>query len=170
MKQKKPVVISFVGRSNSGKTTLIEKIISQYSKRGFLVAVVKSTNHRLSLTDEQKDTAKFLAGGAKGSIITDGSHCILEAKVEKENDPEVLVSQYFSHMDLVIVEGFKKSFLPKVEVIGDSSEKPLFEDGIKDIQFIITDKIYKTDLESYNRNDVDGIINALERFFFIEDN
>ncbi len=165
MNKEKPIVISFVGRSNSGKTTLIEKIIYHYSQNSKKIAVIKSTNHSLTPADEKKDTGKFLAKGARASLITDGKYCILESGVEKENIPETLIEDYFKLMDIVFVEGFKQSNLKKIEVIGDSSEMPLYKDGIENIKFIVSDKMEDSSLPLFKRNDVKGIINALEGIF-----
>lgn len=162
---KKPVLISFTGRANSGKTTLIMKLLQHYSALGYETAVIKSTNHTLSLPGENKDTGKFFQSGASASLVTDGNSIIIEAAAHDKRDPVLIASKFFNTMDIVFIEGFKKSSLRKIEVIGDSPEAPLYTEGIENIEFLVSDNKENCLLPCFKRDDIAAIVHAVDTLF-----
>ena len=64
-----PLIVSFVGRSESGKTTLIEKLIPVLRRRGFRVGTIKHTHHNPELDRSGKDSARHLAAGASTVVL-----------------------------------------------------------------------------------------------------
>ena len=156
-------IISIIGRSNSGKTTLIGKLIKEYKKNGLTVAILKSTSANISICDEKKDTEKFREAGAVADMISDGSKMVLHSYIDN-NSPEKLIAEHFSHVDVVIVEGYKQEEFANIrlEVIGDNSS-PLYETDIKGIEAIITDKEINVDLPVFKRDDVLGIMEFIEK-------
>ena len=160
MKQR---IISVTGRSGSGKTTLIEKLITYYKASGKKVSVIKSMRHEFETDPEGKDTYRYRASGASASIITNGKKFAHISDIENDEDPLDLANMYFCDSDIVIIEGYKEGKIQKIEVIGDSEEAPLFNDDIC-IKIIVTDKKPDTVLPVYRRDDIDGIVEAIEKF------
>ncbi len=151
-------IISITGRSNSGKTTLITKIIGELKKRGYRASVIKHTFHHLETDPEGKDTGRFRNSGAENVLITNDSELMLFTRLEAPLSPEELVKRYMdADSDLVIIEGFKSSSLPKIEVIGDSEEAPLHESGVRNIDALISDRKRDTELPLFRRDDIGGI-------------
>jgi len=111
----KPIVC-IVGRSGTGKTTLIEKIIPLLNKRGYRICTLKHDVHGFEMDKEGKDTWKHKNAGAAGTAISYLNKIGLIMDIEKELTPEQIANRFFATADLIIAEGFKKTALPKIEV------------------------------------------------------
>ena len=119
----KPVVIAVSGVKNSGKTTLIEGVLPNLSAAGLRTAVVKHDGHSFQPEPPDTDTGRLLAAGAWGAAIFDGE----KYKVVRQEavDEAALIAQ-FPQADLVLLEGFKHSARPKLEVVrGGNSQAPV---------------------------------------------
>jgi molybdopterin-guanine dinucleotide biosynthesis adapter protein len=110
-----PVIVSFVGRSESGKTTLIEKLIPVLRRRGFRVGTIKHTHHSPELDRSGKDSARHLAAGAS-TVVLASSGQIQLVKTGVNGGLAGLV-RYFDDVDLLITEGYKQERTPKIEVL-----------------------------------------------------
>jgi molybdopterin-guanine dinucleotide biosynthesis protein MobB len=110
-----PVIVSFVGRSESGKTTLIEKLIPVLRRRGFRVGTIKHTHHNPELDRSGKDSARHLAAGAS-TVVLASSGQIQLVKTGVDGGLDGLV-RYFDDVDLLITEGYKQERTPKIEVL-----------------------------------------------------
>lgn len=153
-----PAIISITGRSNSGKTTLILKIIEELKKRRYRVSVIKHSFHPVDVDTEGKDSWRFRTSGADTVLVTDDNGLALFTRLEEPVSPEKLVERYIgSSSHIVILEGYKSASFPKIEVIGDSDELPLYESGILNIQAVISDKKGDAGLPFFKRDDVRGI-------------
>jgi molybdopterin-guanine dinucleotide biosynthesis protein MobB len=113
---KKPYAIAIVGNSGAGKTTLLERLIPALKGMGYRVGAVKHDAHRFDIDHPGKDSHRLTAAGADTMVITSAS---MQAMVKRHAaSPPVgeLLERYFSDVDLVLVEGFRGSSLPKIEV------------------------------------------------------
>lgn len=129
-------VIAVSGPKNAGKTTLIEKLIPQLAARGFKVAVIKHDGHRFAADREGTDTCRLLAAGAYGAAVFDGEkYQLVKYEAVSEQD---LIGMY-PEADLILLEGFKWTDYPKVEIVREGvSEKPLCDPGT--LLAIVTDR------------------------------
>jgi molybdopterin-guanine dinucleotide biosynthesis protein B len=117
---KSPPVLAVSGYKNSGKTTLIEGVLPLLADLGLRVAVVKRDGHRFEADTPGADTWRFLRAGANGTAIFDGEKYML---VKREAVSERALFGVFSDVDLILLEGFKDSSWPKIEILrGDSSD------------------------------------------------
>ncbi|MFA7405654.1 MAG: molybdopterin-guanine dinucleotide biosynthesis protein B [Pelobacteraceae bacterium] len=108
--------VSFVAKSGTGKTTLLEKVIAELKQRGYRIGVVKHDAHRFEIDHPGKDSYRLTAAGADTMLISSPEKL---AVVKQHADPptiEELIATYFTDVDLILTEGFKKSGLPKIEV------------------------------------------------------
>lgn len=110
-------IVSFVGRSNSGKTTLIEDIIQMLKRYGFKVGVIKHDAHRFDIDHPGKDSWRFTKAGADTMVITSAGQLAMVKIVERQQPVQEIVAELFSDVDIVVVEGHKLSTLPKIEVV-----------------------------------------------------
>ena len=160
----KQQILTVTGRSGSGKTTLIEKLIAHYKSLGKKVSVVKSMRHEFETDPAGKDTFRYRESGAFASIITNGKKFALISGIGNDEDPLDLAKKFFRDSDIVIIEGYKEGKIRKIEVIGDQEEAPLFHDD-HNIKILVTDRILKTGLPVFKRNDIDGITAKIEKVF-----
>ena len=116
-------VIAVSGVKNSGKTTLIEKLLPALHARGVKTAVLKHDGHSFAADREGTDTCRFFAAGALGAAIFDGEkfQAVKFASVSEKD----LIALY-PEADLILLEGFKWTDYPKIELVRRGvSEKPV---------------------------------------------
>jgi molybdopterin-guanine dinucleotide biosynthesis protein MobB len=112
--QKKAV--SFVAKSGTGKTTLLEKVIVHLKERGLRVGVIKHDAHRFDIDHPGKDSHRLSAAGADTMLISSPEKLAIVKKHQASPPIEELIETYFQDVDIVLTEGFKMSGMPKVEV------------------------------------------------------
>jgi molybdopterin-guanine dinucleotide biosynthesis protein B len=120
-------IVSFVAASsNSGKTTLIEKVIRILKGRGLRVAVVKHASKGFELDRPGKDSWRFREAGADAVLLAGPGQAALLLSTDRDLSPEELAGMV-GGMDLVIIEGFKRGGVNRIEVFrhGVSGEEPL---------------------------------------------
>ena len=108
--------VSFVAKSGTGKTTLLEKVIAELKQRGYRIGVIKHDAHRFDIDHPGKDSHRLTQAGADTMLISSPEKLALVKKHTESPPIEELIATYFSDMDLILTEGFKKSGLPKIEV------------------------------------------------------
>jgi molybdopterin-guanine dinucleotide biosynthesis protein MobB len=108
--------VSFVAKSGTGKTTLLEKVIACLKERGYRVGVIKHDAHQFDIDHPGKDSHRLTAAGADTMLISSPEKLALIKKHASSPPIEVLISTYFNDVDIVLTEGFKKSSMPKIEL------------------------------------------------------
>jgi molybdopterin-guanine dinucleotide biosynthesis protein B len=150
--------LSFVGRSNTGKTTVIERLIPVFCERGLKVAVIKHHPHDFDIDIPGKDTYRYKQAGATMSILASPGKVAVVEDTAKELALEEIITRYVRDVDLLLIEGFKKAKIPKIEVFqGKEGTDVLVCAGDINLIAIITDEIVETSLPVFSRNDVQGI-------------
>lgn len=161
--KKTPPVIAFTGRSGSGKTTLIEKIVARFTAKGMRVGVVKHMRHDFDIDHPGKDTHRYRASGAAVSSITNGRSLAIIVDGTGGLTPLDAAPSLFAACDLIIIEGQKEGPYAKIEVIGDSTEAPLYLTGVENIVALASDSHRTADLPVFQRNDIDSITDYIAR-------
>jgi molybdopterin-guanine dinucleotide biosynthesis protein B len=118
-------VIGFIGYSNTGKTTLIEKLIPLFSARGLTVSTVKNAHHGFDMDRPGKDSFRYREAGSKQVLIATSERWALLTEVRGGPAPlEALIAQ-LAPCDLVLVEGFKsEGTFPRIEVRRTTNAEP----------------------------------------------
>lgn len=113
--RKSPYIVAISGRKNSGKTTLITRILPILSDFGLKVATIKHDGHEFEADVPGTDTYRHMAAGACGTAIFSAEKYMV---IKKQHSvlPEELM-KYFPEADLLLLEGFKYSDYPKIEVL-----------------------------------------------------
>lgn len=155
-------VVCISGRSNVGKTTLVEKLLIQLKKRNYKIGTIKHDAHGFDIDKPGKDTWKHAQAGADSVIISSPNKVAMIKKVSVEKDLDELISMH-KDMDLIICEGFKKSKKPKIEIV--RSEK--YSEIITDPKYLIgiaSDIDIKVDsIPTYDINDAEGLADLIEK-------
>jgi molybdopterin-guanine dinucleotide biosynthesis protein B len=158
---------SFVGRSNTGKTTVIERLIPILVGKGLKVAVIKHHPHDFEIDIPGKDTYRYKQAGATMSILASPGKVAVVEDTETELTLEEIITRYIHDVDLLIVEGFKREEIPKIEVFQrkEGANIPVCA-GDKSLIAVITDESIDTLLPVFSRDDVGGVAEfILSRFF-----
>jgi molybdopterin-guanine dinucleotide biosynthesis adapter protein len=109
-------VVAFVGRSGTGKTTLLEGVISSLAQRGLRVGVVKHHAHDIELDVPKKDSWRHAQAGAVATVVSGPRQFALVRRVEAERTLDELVA-LMPDVDIVLAEGFKAQAGTCVEVL-----------------------------------------------------
>jgi molybdopterin-guanine dinucleotide biosynthesis protein MobB len=108
--------VSFVAKSGTGKTTLLEKVIVELKRRGWRIGALKHDAHRFEIDQPGKDSWRFTAAGADTMLITSPEKLALVKCHDAAPPVAELLATYFTDVDIVLIEGFKNNGLPKIEV------------------------------------------------------
>ncbi|MEZ5922875.1 MAG: molybdopterin-guanine dinucleotide biosynthesis protein B [Hyphomicrobiaceae bacterium] len=112
-----PPVIAVVGWKNSGKTTLVTKLIAELCRRGHRVASIKHAHHMFEIDHPGTDSFRHREAGASSVAIVSARRVALVREIEEGEEPGLdAVLASLGPADLVIVEGYKSLPLKKIEV------------------------------------------------------
>ena len=121
-------VVGIVGWKNSGKTTLVERLIEEFTRRGFRVASVKHAHHSFEIDDKATDSARHRRAGSAQVAIVSSKRWALVTETAGSTEPDFTdVIAMLALADLIIVEGYKRAPIPKIEARRGASanDKPL---------------------------------------------
>jgi molybdopterin-guanine dinucleotide biosynthesis adapter protein len=124
-------IVCFVGKSNSGKTTFIERVIPELVRAGYKIATVKHAGHGFDLDTEGKDSWRHKQAGASSVVILSKGSMAMFADVSDQLKPEDVRARFLDDTyDLIIVEGWKHEGYPKIVIIREQvlavvSDKPI---------------------------------------------
>jgi len=155
-------VIGLAANSGAGKTTLIGKLIEELSKRGYKVAAIKHSRHKVDLDREGKDTALMSDAGAVAVSLASRGKVAMYMEVDEEWPPEDIVAKLFPAVDLVLVEGFGKAAIPRLAIVrkGVAEEMP----DAKGLIGVVTDMEIQTDLPAFSFDQVTEITDLVETY------
>lgn len=157
-------IISFVGRSNSGKTTLIERVIPELVQAGYRVATVKHAGHGFDLDTEGKDSWRHKRAGASSVIVMSRGSLAMFADVPEEMKVEEIRDRFLdASYDLIIAEGWKSEGYLKIVVIREQvGEVPVSPDGLL---AVVSDKPIDLPVPVLDLNDVTGVAALIIKHF-----
>ncbi len=156
-------IVSFVSAaSNSGKTTLIEKLVKIMKARGLRVAVVKHASAGFELDKPGKDSWRFKQAGADTVVLAGQKQIAVMRKLDRDPTPEEL-ERAAGDVDLVIYEGFKAAAKNTIEVFrsGVSGDRPLC---IEDPSYLalVSDRPFPVSIPCFDLNDAEGVAAFVE--------
>src|SRR2546429_5122358 len=127
-------MISIIGRKNAGKTTLLVALAAEPARRKFRVMTIKHGTHPADMDQRGKDTWRhWHEGNAERVLMEAPGERVLFERTPQESDPVTLARRYLDGADIVLVEGFKRAPLPKIEVYRlAAGPHPLFDPAIHD--------------------------------------
>jgi len=151
-------IFGFAGWSGRGKTTLIEKLIPLFVQRGLKVSLVKHAHHSFDVDQPGKDSYRHRHAGCREVLVTSSKRWVLMHELRGAAEPGFhdLVQQ-ISPCDLLLVEGFKREKLPKLEVYRAAVGESLLHPEDPDIVAIASDGRVDTRLPQLDLNDVPAI-------------
>lgn len=183
-------IVSIVGRSNSGKTTLIEKIIPLLVKKGYRIATVKHCSHGFEMDKEGKDTWKHKKAGAKTIVAVSDKKIAMIADITPPpfNSPiskggyrgvggrgkgggdrlrlEEIRDRFIEDVDLIIAEGYKTERYQKIEVLRDGvGKRPLCTRDNNLIAIVSDRKINIKGVPLININNPKAVAQFIEKRF-----
>jgi molybdopterin-guanine dinucleotide biosynthesis protein B len=151
-------VFGFAGWSGSGKTTLIEKLIPLFVARGLKVSLIKHAHHTFDVDQPGKDSYRHRHAGCTEVLVTSSRRWALVHELRGAEEPGFAeLTERLSPCDLVLVEGFKRERVPKLEVYRAVTGESLLHTEDRDIVAIASDQRVSTTLPQFSLDDAPGI-------------
>lgn len=163
-----PRAVSFVAKSGTGKTTLLEKVIAELKNRGYRVGVIKHDAHRFDIDHPGKDSHRLTVAGADTMLISSPEKLAMIKRHDASPPIRDIISTYFQDMDIILTEGFKQSDLPKIEVNRAERSSTLLCRGEQHDPTLIavaSDAQLELDVPVLDLNDAAGIAGFIEDTF-----
>jgi len=150
-------ILSIVGRSNSGKTTLLEKLVARLSADGLRIATIKHSHHQPEMDTPGKDSWRHKQAGAAASLLVGPERMLMVQDVEEDLNPRLLAERYFSDFDLLLVEGYASLPGDKIEVLrAERSTHLRCQPGA--LLAVVTDiPAMHPDLPQFELGDIEGL-------------
>lgn len=158
-----PPVVSIVGRSESGKTTLIESLIPELRRRGHRIGTIKHTHHALEIDQAGKDSSRHRAAGAQTVILASPGQIAMIKSVPSESVADLV--RYFEDVDLLITEGYKRAKTPKIEILRTAVHTELLCRDDPGLIAVATDAALKVHVPVFRLDDPVSIAVFIEERF-----
>ena len=158
-------VIGVAGFKNAGKTTLVEKLVSELARRGHRVSTVKHAHHSFDIDHEGRDSFRHRkAGASEVAVVSRHRWAIIHESREEEEPtlPEILAK--LAPCDLVIVEGYKRDSHDKIEVRNlDLAHPRLAGDDPTVVAVAANGSIDDAPVPVFDRDDVTALASFIEQ-------
>jgi len=161
-----PVISIVGGKSNSGKTTLLEKLIREAKGRRWRVATLKHDVHGFEIDQPGKDTWRHDQAGADVVAISSPQRiAVLERVTEDQPLDEVLAR--IQGVDVIFTEGYKHANKPKIEVFRSAVHDELFSKP-EELIAIASDVKFDNGIPCFGLDDVEGLCDLIENTFGVK--
>jgi molybdopterin-guanine dinucleotide biosynthesis adapter protein len=156
-------ILSIVGKSDSGKTTLIEKLIPELVRRSYRVAPVKHDIHGFEVDREGKDSWRHKKAGAHTVIISSPQKLALIRDVEKDLTLEEIREKLVQDVDLILSEGYKKDAQPKIEIFRREMHKELLCTREDNLVAIVSNQPFDIGVPCFDLEDMKDLADFIEK-------
>ncbi len=158
-------IVSIVGTSDSGKTTLIEKLVPELVRRGYRVATIKHDVHGFDVDREGKDSWRHKQAGAHTVVISSPQKLALIRDVDHDAELGELRDKYIQEVDIILSEGFKRNPQPKIEVFRKEKRRDLLCTKEDNLLAIATNEPFQIGVPCFGLDDARGMADLIEEKF-----
>ena len=158
-----PPIVSIVGKSKSGKTTLIEELIRELNSRGYRVGTIKHTPRGMTFDEPDKDSWRHIQAGSEATVINSPDKVVLIKPVTPALTLDEIAHFIGEDCDIILTEGFKQGDAPKIEVHRREVGPPL--STVRKLIAIVTDEPLETETRQFSPQDIKGLADLLEGGF-----
>ncbi len=149
-----PSVIHIIGQPGSGKTTLVAKLITEFTNQGMSVGSIKHSSHGHELDKPGKDSFIHRTAGACPAAMVTGKMAAIYLPASEQTRPDILIAKYYGTVDIVLIEGWISGPYPKIEIWRKAVGKPPLFPEIKGVKALVSN-------DSLNESPADHKINLL---------
>ena len=152
-------IFGVAGFSGSGKTTLAEKLIRCFCERNIEIAVVKHAHQHFEADHEGKDSYRLRVAGSRQVIVSSVARSALFIENKLQGEPSLTeLLHRLEPTTFVLVEGFKKEAIPKIEVWREANRSPLlFLEDKTILAMVSDDEIKNLQIPRFNMNEIQKI-------------
>jgi len=148
------MILSILGNSDVGKTTLISRIVPIFKARGLKVAVIKHTHKDVEIDVKGKDSWKIFESGADVLLSSPGKLAFFR----KEEDDLDKICKYLGEYDLILTEGFNRAGKDRIVIVDNEEELERFKNG--KILAVVSDNAV-TGYRTFKKDAVEEIANFI---------
>lgn len=151
-------VYGVVGFKNAGKTGLMERLVTELTRRGLTVSTVKHAHHTFDVDQPGKDSYRHRKAGATQTLLSSGMRWALMSELRGTDEPPLSeLLRQLAPVDVVLVEGYKRDTHPKVEAFRRDANNPLIAETDASVRAIAADCAVESDLPVFDLNDTKNI-------------
>ena len=161
----KPPIISIVGKSDVGKTTMLEKLLPELVRRGLKIGTVKHDVHGFSIDHEGKDSYRHKQAGSSISLISSPWKIGMVRDVDHDHTLAELRDLLLSDMDLIVTEGYKRESWPKVEIHRKALARPLIATPDEGLIAVVADEQMDAPVPHFDLDDPGSLADFLIEHF-----
>jgi molybdopterin-guanine dinucleotide biosynthesis protein MobB len=158
-------IVSIVGKSESGKTTLIEKLIAELTHRGWRVATIKHNRHGFEIDHEGKDSWRHRRAGAVATVLASPRQIAVIEDVDTDYALAEIGERYIRNADIILAEGYKGNPHPKIEVFRTDLRRERLCGPEDNLFALAVDRPFSAEVPCFDRNDATGIADLIEQRF-----
>ena len=155
-------IFGVTGWKNSGKTGLMERLITEFTARGLSVSSIKHAHHSFDIDHPGRDSYRHRDAGARQVLLASRNRWALMHELRDEDEPSLgdLLKQ-LSPVDLVLIEGYKRDRHPKIEAHRKETDQPLIAPEDETIVAVASDTSVSVDRPVLDLNDTAAIANFI---------
>ncbi|HOZ35205.1 MAG TPA: molybdopterin-guanine dinucleotide biosynthesis protein B, partial [Tabrizicola sp.] len=156
-------IYGVIGWKNSGKTSLMERLVADITGRGVSVSTIKHVHHAVDLDQPGKDTFRHRQAGAREVVLAskDRFALMVEHRGPEPDLPAIL--SRLAPVDLVLVEGYKRDAHPKIEVWRAETGHPLIQPGDALVRAVASDAALSLPVPVLDLNDTGAVADFILR-------
>lgn len=162
-------IFGVTGWKNSGKTGLMERLITEFTARGLTVSSIKHAHHSFDIDHPGRDSYRHRDAGARQVLLASRNRWALMHELRDEDEPSLgdLLEQ-LSPVDLVLIEGYKRDRHPKIEAHRKETGQPLIAPEDETIVAVASDTSVAIDRPVLDLNDTAAIANFIAQYLELD--
>ena len=162
-------IFGVTGWKNSGKTGLMERLITEFTARGLSVSSIKHAHHSFDIDYPGRDSYRHRDAGARQVLLASRNRWALMHELRDEDEPSLgdLLKQ-LSPVDLVLIEGYKRDRHPKIEAHRKETGQPLIAPEDETIVAVASDTSVTIDRPVLDLNDTASIANFIAQYLELD--
>ena len=162
-------IFGVTGWKNSGKTGLMERLISEFTTRGLTVSSIKHAHHSFDIDHPGRDSYRHRDAGARQVLLASRNRWALMHELRDEDEPSLgdLLKQ-LSPVDLVLIEGYKRDRHPKIEAHRKETGQPLIAPEDETIVAVASDTSVTIERPVLDLNDTAAIANFIAQYLELD--
>ena len=151
-------IFGIAGYSGSGKTTLIERLVPLFTAQRLRVSLIKHAHHSFDVDQPGKDSYRHRHAGCSEVLVASSLRWALMHELRSASEPKLEdLIKHISPCDLLLVEGYKREAMPKLEVYRSALGEPLLFPNDPHIVAIASDQRVSTELPQFHLDDVAAV-------------
>jgi molybdopterin-guanine dinucleotide biosynthesis protein B len=162
-------IFGVTGWKNSGKTGLMERLITEFTARGLSVSSIKHAHHSFDIDHPGRDSYRHRDAGARQVLLASRNRWALMHELRDEDEPSLgdLLKQ-LSPVDLVLIEGYKRDRHPKIEAHRKETGQPLIAPEDETIVAVASDTSVTIDRPVLDLNATAAIANFIAQYLELD--